>query len=52
MLDGKVSYIEGTRRILALVGDADFEEFDIDVIPFIAIDTETDHVPDTDVKKL
>ena len=52
MLDGKVSYIEGTRQLLKLVHDAGFDELDDCIIPFIAIDTETDHIPDRDVRRL
>jgi hypothetical protein len=50
MLSGLVDVIEGSRALSSLsdLGDGDF---DPDFIPFIAIDSETDHLPVGNVRK-
>jgi hypothetical protein len=45
MLDGRLSFIEGARRINLLRLDAEFAHTDPDLQPFIAIDSETDNLP-------
>lgn len=45
MLDGTLSIIEGARRIIGLQSRADLADFDEDIIPFVAIASETDAYP-------
>ena len=51
MLDGKLSFIEGARRISGLRWDLDVPEFDPDIIAFVAIDSETDTLPFGEVRE-
>ena len=51
MLDGRLSFIEGERRMSRLRLDADLPEFDPDMIRFVAIDSETDTLPFGDVRQ-
>lgn len=52
MLDGNLSFIEGARRIFALRDAARLDYFDPDILPFVAIDSETDTLPFGNVRKL
>jgi len=52
LLDGGLSFIEGARRISALRHAAGLGDFDPDIVPFIAIDSETDTLPFGDVRGL
>lgn len=52
MLDGTLSFIEGARLIGHLRWEAGFPDFDPDILPFVAIDSETDALPIGDVRKL
>jgi hypothetical protein len=45
MLAGRLSYIEGARKIIAARSAARLDESDPDLLPFIAIDSETDALP-------
>jgi hypothetical protein len=45
MLDGRVSFIEGARRIAALRFYADVPDLDEDLMAFVLIDSETDTYP-------
>jgi hypothetical protein len=45
MLAGKLSYIEGARKIVAARGTARLDEWDVDVLPFAGIDSETAALP-------
>ena len=45
MLDGALSFIEGARRIAYLQLYVDVAELDENIIPFVAIDSETDVYP-------
>jgi len=45
MLAGKLSYIEGARKIVAARRTARLDEWDVDVLPFVGIDSETDALP-------
>ena len=51
MLNGRLSFIEGARRMSRLRLDADLPEFDPDMIRFVAIDSETDTLPLGDVQQ-
>jgi hypothetical protein len=52
MLGGHMTFIEGARRISALRSEAKLHDFDPDILPFIAIDSETDALPLGEVRKL
>jgi hypothetical protein len=52
MLAGTPSFIEGARRINGLRVKAQLLDFDPDIAPFIAIDSETDALPLGSVRKL
>ena len=45
MLAGKLSYIEGARKIIAAKRLARLDEWDPDLIPFEGINSETDALP-------
>ncbi len=45
MMSGRLSFIEGARRINGLRWSAKLPEFEPDIIPFIGIDSETDALP-------
>ena len=45
MLEGSLSFIEGTRRIAALRWPTKLDQFDPDILPFVAADSETDTLP-------
>ena len=45
MLAGKLSYIEGSRKILFVRNAAKLDEWDPDLVPFLGIHSETDSVP-------
>ena len=45
MLAGKLSYIEGARKIVAAATTARLDERDADLLPFVGIDSETDALP-------
>jgi hypothetical protein len=45
MLSGALSFIEGARLINQLRWAAKLGEFDLDILPFVAIDCETDALP-------
>jgi hypothetical protein len=45
MLAGKLSYIEGARKIVAAKSLARLDELDADLLPFEGIDSETDALP-------
>jgi hypothetical protein len=45
MLAGRLSYIEGTRKILAAGCLARLDEWDPDLLPFEGINSETDALP-------
>ena len=51
MLDGSLTYIEGSRRISRLRWGADLSDFDPDILPFIGIDSETDTFPLEEVRQ-
>lgn len=50
MLDGKLGIIEGSRRLAGLWRGAGIEPLDPDIVPFIGIDSETDHLPVGDIR--
>lgn len=50
MLDGRISYIEGSRRICGLLDGARLDRFESPVVKFVAIDSETDGVPIGEVR--
>jgi hypothetical protein len=50
MLNGSIGVIEGSRT-LARLRDVGNGDFDPDFIPFVAIDSETDHLPVGNVRK-
>lgn len=52
MLEGKMSFIEGARRICGLRFKAELSNSDPDIVPFVAIDSETDALPLGDVRQL
>jgi hypothetical protein len=45
MLTGKLSYIEGARKIVATGKTARLDEWDPDLVPFVGIASETDALP-------
>ena len=45
MLDGRTGYIEGSRQICGLLDAARLERLEPPFVMFVAIDSETDHVP-------
>jgi hypothetical protein len=45
MLAGKLSYIEGARKMAAPWFAAKLDRFDADFLPFVGIDSETDALP-------
>ena len=45
MLAGKLSYIEGARKIVAAGTTARLDERDADLLPFVGIVSETDALP-------
>jgi hypothetical protein len=45
LLDGRLSFIEGSRLILRLGRQADLPDRDPDLTRFVAIDSETDSLP-------
>ena len=54
MLDGRLSFIEGARRINGHKWDVDLPEpeLDPDIVCFLLIDSETDTLPFGDVRQL
>lgn len=52
MLVGEGSFIEGARQIVALRDAAGLDYFDLDIVPFVVIDSETDTLPFGDVRRL
>jgi hypothetical protein len=51
IIAGDIGIIEGVRE-LALLGHAIADDFDPDFMPFVAIDSETDHLPVGKVREL
>jgi hypothetical protein len=51
MLDGSLPYLEGSRTITTLRFDADVDEFDPDILPFVGVDSETESLPIGDKRK-
>lgn len=51
MLAGKLSYIEGARKIVAARRTARLDEWDVDVLPFVGIASETDALPFGEMRK-
>ena len=51
MLSGATSFIEGARKLSGLRFSANLEQ-DPDLVPFVAIDSETDELPIGEVRKL
>jgi hypothetical protein len=51
MLAGTLSYIEGARKIVAARRTARLDEWDVDVLPFVGIDSETDTLPLGEMRK-
>ena len=51
MLAGTLSFIEGAREIVRLRAYAKLPDLDPDLLPFIAIDSETDALPMGEVRK-
>jgi hypothetical protein len=51
MLAGKLSYLEGARRIVAAATTARLDERDADLLPFVGIDSETDALPLGEMRK-
>lgn len=45
MLDGRISIIDGSRHLSALLHRIDVNEFDDDFTTFVGIDSETDSLP-------
>lgn len=47
---GDVSFIEGIRRLLSLRGGLGIADFDADYMVLVAIDSESDHLPNSAAK--
>jgi hypothetical protein len=45
MLAGRLSYIEGARKIITAKWAAKLDEWDEDLVPFVGIDSETEALP-------
>jgi hypothetical protein len=45
MLAGRLTYIEGARKIIAAWGGSKLDEWDADFLPFVGIGSETDALP-------
>jgi hypothetical protein len=45
MLAGRLTYIEGARKIVAARWTSKLDEWDADFLPFVGIDSETDALP-------
>jgi len=45
MVAGKLSYVEGARKIVAAAATARLDERDADLLSFVAVDSETDALP-------
>ena len=43
--DGKIPFLEGVRALNALRSDVTRDDFDPDFLPFVAVYSETDHIP-------
>ena len=52
VLDGSIGVIEGCRALAALRHQVDVDSLDPDFLPIIGIDSETDHFPIGDVRKV
>lgn len=52
MVDGELSFVEGTRQVLARSADAALNDDDPDLIVFRGINSETDEVPGAKAIKL
>ena len=52
MLKERISFIEGARELSSLRFDAAADENDVDFMVFVGIDSESDHLPIGDQKKL
>jgi hypothetical protein len=52
MLNGSLSFIEGTREVLALSSLAKLDQFDPDILPFVGAYSETDALPLGEVREL
>jgi hypothetical protein len=52
MIAGVVSYIEGARKINELGPEAELERDDVDFVPFLLIDSETDNLPIGEARRL
>lgn len=51
MLAGKLSYLEGARKIVAAGTTARIDERDVDLLPFVGITSETDALPFGETRK-
>jgi hypothetical protein len=51
ILAGTLTCIEGARRIVATAPAARLHERDVDLLPFVAIDSETDALPFGEMRK-
>lgn len=51
MLSGKLSYVEGARKIVAARATARIDERDDDLLPFVGIVSETDALPFGEMRK-
>jgi len=52
ILSGTVGVVEGSRRLSALRSSVTREDHDPDFLPFVGIDSESDHIPLGDVRRL
>jgi hypothetical protein len=50
MLAGRLSYIEGARKIIAARFTSRLDEWDVDLVPFVGIDSETEALPFGDMR--
>jgi hypothetical protein len=51
LLAGKLSYIEGARKIVAAGTTARLDQWDADLLPFVGIVSETDALPFGEMRK-
>lgn len=45
MRDGRIPFLEGVRALNALRSGVTRDDFDPDFLPFVLVDSETDHMP-------
>jgi hypothetical protein len=50
MLAGKLSYVDGSRKIVAAIATSRLDERDADLVPFVGIHSDTEALPFGDMR--